>query len=137
MILSIELTDTEYVAVMHALRNISRTRTVTQLCVLSEAQQLELEHLRTLLAEAAAPPKPKPDVRRTSHNYMWLHHDQGGPMRTVIRGTIQPADDDRLCDECEDQPAVMEGIEHAETSLTPAEWFALCDVCGDGRAVGL
>ncbi len=58
-------------------------------------------------------------------------------MRTVIRGTIQPADDDRLCDECEDKPAVLEGIEHAETWLTPAELLALCDVCGDGRAVGL
>ncbi len=55
MILSIELTDTEYVAVQHALRHVSRSRAIIRLCVLSEAQQLELEHLRTLLAEAAAP----------------------------------------------------------------------------------
>ena len=57
MILSIELTDTEYVAVMDSLHEAviafggywtrsNRERSV---------HALELEHLRTLLAEAAAP----------------------------------------------------------------------------------
>ncbi len=51
MILSIQLTGTEYVAVMRSLRRaitpaISGTRYVT------EVDALELEHLRTLLAQA-------------------------------------------------------------------------------------
>ncbi len=59
-------------------------------------------------------------------------------MRTVIKGTIQPVNDpERICDVCEDKPAVMEGIEYRETHLTPAEWLAVCAECGDGRDIGL
>ncbi|KKL69606.1 hypothetical protein LCGC14_2113290 [marine sediment metagenome] len=57
MVLSIELTDTEYVAVMDSLHEAViafggyRTRSNRERSV----HALELEHLRTLLAEAAAP----------------------------------------------------------------------------------
>jgi len=51
-------------------------------------------------------------------------------MRTVIQGTIQAVDDpDRLCDWCEERPAVREGVEYRETRLEPAEWLAVCDEC--------
>ena len=51
MMLTFTLTDTEYVAVMHALRKASARRTLHT--VLNEVEKLELEHLRTLLAEAS------------------------------------------------------------------------------------
>ena len=55
MILTIELTDTDYLATMHALRHaISVSRSVPR-SYLSDIDKLELLHLMTLLAEAAAP----------------------------------------------------------------------------------
>jgi hypothetical protein len=61
MTLTFTLTDTEYTAVMDSLHEAViafggyRTRSNRERSV----HALELEHLRTLLAEAAAPPKPR------------------------------------------------------------------------------
>ena len=55
MILTIELTDTEYVATQKALGKVAALRTLHTSANVIE--RLELEHLRTLLAEAAAPKK--------------------------------------------------------------------------------
>ena len=55
--------------------------------------------------------------------------------RSPIRGTIQPIEDpsmDRLCDLCEEAPAIEEGIEYRETFFTPAEWLAICAQCMGG-----
>jgi len=49
MTLTLTLTDTEYVAVMHALRQASQYKS---LYILNEAEKLELEHLRALLTKA-------------------------------------------------------------------------------------
>ena len=51
MKLTIELTDTEYTATMHALGKAIREHKGG----LTDIEALELFHLRTLLAEAAAP----------------------------------------------------------------------------------
>lgn len=51
MILKIELTDTEYVATQRALTKAAVRRTLHT--VLNEIECMELDHLRTLLAEAS------------------------------------------------------------------------------------
>ncbi len=53
MMLTFTLSNTEYVAVMKALRKASQGWGLTTRVVVSEAERLELEHLRTLLAEAS------------------------------------------------------------------------------------
>jgi hypothetical protein len=56
MTLTFTLTDTEYVAVMHALKRAARQSSLvghSGLVYLSDVEKLELEHLRTLLAEAS------------------------------------------------------------------------------------
>ncbi len=53
MTLTIELDAKEYVATMHALSKVAARRTLHT--VPNEIERMELDHLRTLLAEAAAP----------------------------------------------------------------------------------
>jgi len=52
-------------------------------------------------------------------------------MPSPIKGTIQPvAYSGRLCDWCDEELAIWEGIIHRETRVDPAEWFAVCYECG-------